>query len=102
MKTNKLTIFIAKTPTELFNFALNPSNTVPWVDSIVKEVTNEWSEYMLHAFEQDKMFEMVAKDGNYHARYTFTSTQKGTHLEYAEWVERGKLTEPFTKEQLEN
>jgi len=90
-----------------------------WVDSIVKEETNEsptklgtvyrnvnragqWSEYKIVVFNQDKMFEMQLNDNNYHVKYTLTPIDKNScGLEYLEWVETGDLAEPFTQEILE-
>jgi len=119
MKEKKLTIIINRPAVEVFSFCLNHKNTPFWVDSIVKEETNEsptklgtvyrnvnragqWSEYKIVVFNQDKMFEMQLNDNNYHVKYTLTPIDKNScGLEYLEWVETGDLAEPFTQEILE-
>ena len=119
MKEKKLTITINRPAVEVFSFCLNPKNMPFWVDSIVKEETNEsptklgtvyrnvnragqWSEYKIVVFNQDKMFEMQLNDNNYHVKYTLTPIDKNScGLEYLEWVETGDLAEPFTQEILE-
>lgn len=119
MKDKKIVIQINKSPTDIFTFALNPANTPLWIDSIVKEEVNEkptrlgsiyrnrhkegkWSEYVITAFDPDKMFEMISRDGNYHVKYTFRPINENlTEMEYYEWVDNGELEEPFTIEILE-
>lgn len=114
MKDNKLTIQINKPVSEVFDFLLNPKNTPLWIDSIVKEETNEWpvkvgskyrnqsregiwSEYTVLSLDQNESFEFVKGDNNYHVRYTFKNIDDNmTELEYYEWVEQGNIEEPFT------
>jgi hypothetical protein len=118
MKELKLTIHINKTPHEVFEFTINPKNTSLWIDSIVKEETNEWpvklgstyrnqgkegkwNEYVVTGFEKDKTFTLSQKGSTYHVRYTFTSVgDDSCKLEYYEWVDDGKLLEPFTMDIL--
>ena len=114
MKENKLLIQIHKPVNEVFEFLLNPTNTPRWIEDIKVEgtsewpiklgtiyrnrnVTNEWSEYIVSALEQNKFFEFTEKDDNYHVRYTFTELEDGiTAVEYFEWVKEGDLDNPFT------
>jgi len=40
------------------------------------------------------LFELTAKDGNYHVRYTFTPVDDNScTLDYHEWVESGNLAD---------
>lgn len=114
MKENRLTIQINKPVNEGFAFALNPQNTPKWLDSIVVEETNgwpirigsvyrnrncqgEWSEYIVTAFKENQMFELMAKDGNYHVRYVYRPIDDYSFtLEYYEWVDKGEIEKPFT------
>lgn len=119
MKDKKLTIQINKPVREVFEFTTNPKNTHLWVNSIVHEETNEWpakvgtiyknrnkegdwSEYEETSFEKDKSFVFSLKGGSYHVKYTFKELpNNGCELEYYEWVDEGKLEEPFTIDILE-
>jgi len=119
MKDCKLVIRINKPVADVFHFTLNPNNTHLWVDSIVKEEVNEtptkvgtiyrnvnkegvWSEYLVLKYEQNKMFEFIASDKNYHVKYTLTPINNSScELEYFEWVENGELEAPFSIRILE-
>lgn len=119
MKDNKLIIQINKPVSEVFGFLLNPKNTPLWIDSIVKEESDEWpvkagskyrnqnrnsvwSEYKVLSLDPNKSFEFVKSDNNYHVRYTFKNLGNNkTKLEYYEWVEKGEVDEPFTQDILE-
>jgi len=111
MNSNRLVVEIKKPVGKVFAFAINPKNTHKWISTIVTEKTNEWpvklgseyanqnkegewSEYKVSAFEKDKLFELTAKDGNYHVRYTFMPVDKQScSLDYHEWVESGELAD---------
>jgi hypothetical protein len=119
MTKNTLTIEINQPISKVFEFTINPVNTPHWIDHLEIEETNEWppelgtiyrnrtnttdwSEYIVSAIEKNKIFELVAKDGKYHVRYTYTPIEpQKTKIEYFEWVDYGELEEPFTFEVLE-
>jgi len=118
VKSNRLTVQIIKPVSEVFAFTINPQNTPKWVDTIVLEQTNEWpikigsqyrnktksgkwSLYDVVGLEENKLFELVARDGNYHVRYTFLPINSyKTEMDYFEWVEEGEIETPFTNEIL--
>jgi hypothetical protein len=118
MKELKLKIVINKPVSEVFEFTINPKNTPLWVNTIIKEETNEypvkngtiykntgdkinWSEYLISGFEKDKSFIFNQINGDYHVKYDFKEITDGkTEVEYYEWVDKGELTTPFTIEEL--
>ena len=119
MNKKRLTIIIEKPVTEVFDFTVNPENTPKWIDGIALEETNEtppklgtiyrnkskdgsWNEYKMTALEPGEMFELTRVDGNYHVRYTFTTTQDGhCNFEYYEWVDEGELDDTVSQQVLE-
>ena len=108
MKSNKVTIQINRSVAEVFAFTINPKNTSLWIETLVKEETNEWlvkvgtvyrnqnkkgewSEYTVSTIQENEIFEMVSKDKNYHVRYTYKAIDdRTTELEYLEWVDKGE------------
>ncbi len=76
MKENTLNITIIRPVSEVFAFTINPNKTPLWISSIVKEEAEqpvgtgtkfrninrqgEWSEYVVSAFELNKLFELSA------------------------------------------
>jgi len=119
MRENKLKIIINKSPNEVFDFTLKSKDTPLWISSIIKEEASErppklgpvyrnvnskgvWSEYLITAFGENKMFEMSSKDNNYHVRCTLKNiNDNATELEYYEWMDKGELDNPFSLEILE-
>lgn len=119
MKNLKLKITINKPILEVFEFTTNPKNTPLWVNTIIKEQTNEWpvkvgsiykntgdninwSEYRVSKFEKNEIFVLDQIGGTYNVKYTFNKlSDSETELEYYEWVDKGELSEPFTIEALQ-
>jgi len=119
MRDCRLTIRINKSSKEIYDFYINPQNTPLWIDSMVKEKTNEWpikigtiyrnqnrkgewSEYKVTALKPYQVFELTSSDGNYHVRYTHNEIdENSSELEYYEWVDKGELEEPFTIDVLQ-
>lgn len=116
MTSNRLSVQIIKPIAEVFAYTINPKNTPAWIDSIEIEETNEWpikvgsqyrnktksgkwNLYDVVGLEENKLFELVARDGNYHVRYSYNPlADYKTEMEYFEWVEQGELEEPFRQE----
>lgn len=118
MKSNKLKVQINKSNQAVYDFYIDPKNTPLWVESIILEQTNEWpikigtiyknqnrarewSEYTVSDLEENKIFELTSKNGNYHVRYTHhPSRDDNAEIEYFEWVDTGELDSPFTQDDL--
>ncbi len=97
---------------------MDPKNTPKWVNSIVREETNEWpvkvgtiyrnqntkgewAEYKVVVITST-MFEFVSTSSTYHVQYTVKSLTPDTaELEYFEWMEEGDIPEPFTLASLQ-
>jgi len=103
---------------DVFAFTVDPSNTPRWIEHLVSEQCSEIpqqigtvytntdstgnvGEYVVSAFEPNKLFELVSKDGNYHVRYTYTDSADGAVMEYFEWMDQGELSGPFEQSVLE-
>ena len=120
MRENKISIIINRSASDVFSFTVNPENTPKWITSIQKEETNEypikvgtiyknvdnsgrWTEYVLTALEENRLFELASKEGSYHVRYTYTpANETSSNLEYFEWVDEGELESPFFQGVLEH
>lgn len=119
MKENRMKIVLEVPIAFAFKFSLNPENTPKWIDSITKEVSNEnppkigtiyknWdregvaTEYEITEFNINNFFTLSEKSGDYHVQYVFKSISNNqTEFEYYEWVDRGELSQPFKRSNLE-
>ena len=119
MKENKLKILIKKPVSIVFNFTIDPSNTHRWIESIteetiqgkeiklgtryVKKDTNgNLNLYDATKFEENKVFELQSVPPFYTVRYTYTLVSGDkTELEYYEWTDEDKLSQPFKQSYLE-
>ena len=118
MKENKLLVQIKQPIDVVFEFTTNPSNTHKWIKSIKLEEANEhpiklgtiyrnkdksgkWNLYVVSKLENNKIFELVSEDKNYHVRYTYTKNNNKTLMEYFEWVDAGEIENPFDKETMD-
>lgn len=118
MKSNRIRVNILSSIKKAFAFTLNPKNTPLWLDDIVIEETNqwpikigtqyknknkkgEWSEYIIAGLKENKYFEFISLNKNYHCRYTYKKIDTNRcQLEYYEWVDDGEITKPFTQKPL--
>src|SRR3989344_4131987 len=118
MKNNKLTIVIDRPIEDVFEYTINPKNTHLWIDAIPEEVASEyppkinteykhregsvWIKFKVIEFERNKVFTLTDSNKNYTVRYTYKKINENkTELEYVEWMNKGKLETPLTKETLE-
>ena len=118
MKDNRLIIKIAKPSAEVFAYYTNPKNTPLWWNAVTVEETSEWpikmgttyrskskdgnwSEFTVTDLKENEVFELTSKDGKYHVRYTHKPIDENSvELEYYEWVDEGKMEDPYTMEIL--
>lgn len=119
MQNNQIIVQVKASADTVFEFTTNPQNTPKWLDQFEYEETNEWpvkvgtkyrnkttvgkwGGYVVVACEQNKLFEILADDNNYHTRYGYKSLgENETELDYTEWVDRGDIECPFTPAMLE-
>ncbi len=118
MQQNKVTIIIDKSIEEVFEFTTNPKNTHLWIPSIEEEIAEEyppkintqyknrgndfkWDFYKVLEFEKNKVFTLTDLKGIYTVKYTYKKLEDNkTEMEYFEWVSKGELSNPFTKDIL--
>ena len=118
MKENKIIVTINKPIEEVFEFTINPKNTHLWIPSIEEEIAEEyppkvdtkyknrgkepkWDFYKVVEFEENKIFTLTDLDGNYTVKYTYKRLEENqTEMEYFEWIKRGELSNPFTRDIL--
>jgi uncharacterized protein YndB with AHSA1/START domain len=116
MQENKITITIDKPIDKVFEFTTNPKNTQLWIPSIVEEIAEEyppkigtqyknrgnasdWDFYKVIEFQNNKLFILSDLEDNYHVKYTYRKINDNqTEMEYFEWVKKGELSNPFTKD----
>lgn len=93
-------------------------NTHLWISSIKEEIVDEyppkinsiyknrgndydWNFYKVQEFKENKIFTLADLQENYHVRYTYKIIDSNkTEIEYFEWVKKGELNCPFTKDIL--
>ncbi len=119
MKENKIIIIIDKPVKEVFDFTTNPKNTPKWLASVSEEIAEEyppkigtvyknrfknsdWNFYKVTEFQKNKIFTLSDPEGNYFVRYTYAGLgENKTKMEYFEWMKKGELKSPFTKDILQ-
>lgn len=119
MKENKLKVLIKKPVKIVFNFTIDPSNTHRWIESITeetiqgkeiklgtryvnKDTNGNLNLYDVTKFEENKVFELKSFPPFYTVRYMYTEVSDDeTELEYHEWTEYDKLSQPFEQSYLE-
>jgi hypothetical protein len=120
MKEIKQKVAIDQPAQKVFGFTINPANTPKWIDSIIKEQASEspaklgtvfknqdrngnWSGYEITAYQQNVMFVMSKRNGDYHVKYKLKPLANNRcELEYSVWVDTGSLNERFTQDMLHN
>jgi uncharacterized protein YndB with AHSA1/START domain len=116
MQENKIKIIINKSIEEVFEFTTNPKNTPLWIPSIEEEIAetyppkigtqyknrgnnSDWDFYKVIEFQENTIFTLSDLDNNYHVKYSYKRISNNqTEMEYFEWMENGKLSNPFTRE----
>jgi polyhydroxyalkanoate synthesis regulator phasin len=119
MQKNVISIVINKPVDDVYEFTTNPKNTHLWISTIKEEkadsyppkigtvyknrgVDTDWDFYKVIELEKNKLFTLSDLENNYFVKYTYKKiTATKTEMEYDEWVEKGELKKPFTKEVLQ-
>ena len=100
MRENRLSIFINKPISEVFEYSLESNNVPKWITSIKEEIpserpvkkgtqlknigknSNTCNFYEVIAFEPNKTFTLKRLNGDYFVKYTCTQKDNGTDFEY--------------------
>lgn len=120
MQENKITIILDKPIDKVFEFTTNPQNTHLWSPSISEEVadeyppkintryrnrgeSNNWDEYKVVEIKKNEVFILADLEENYFVKYTYRKlADNKTEMEYFEWMTKGELSNPYTKDILGN
>ena len=119
MKENKLTIYIDKPTSEVFNYSLESNNVPKWITSIEIEVPSErpvkvgtilknkginsdiWNEYEVIELLSPYTFTLKKLNDDYFVKYTCIENGSGTNFEYLEWAENKNLDDILEMDALE-
>ena len=120
MKENKIIIIINKPIEEVFEFTTNTKNTHTRIPSIDEEISSEyppkvgtryknrgentdWDIYKVVESQKNKVFTLADLDDDYKVRYSYRKIDDNkTEMIYYEWMKKGELASPFTKNILMN
>jgi hypothetical protein len=120
MEQNKLTVVINKSLEDVFEFTVNPKNTPLWIPDMREEIcdvyppkigtvyknrgnSDNWDVYIVTEIQKNRLFTLKSSDNNYHVKYTSRKISDNiTEVEYCEWVNNGKLSNPFNQAILNN
>lgn len=120
MEQNKLKIVINKSLEDVFEFTINPKNTPLWIPGIREEIcdvypprigtvyknrgnSDNWDIYIVTEIQKNRLFTLKSSDNNYYVKYTSRKISENiTEVEYCEWVNHGKLSNPFNQAILNN
>ncbi len=118
MIDQKFVVRINKPIEEVFAFITNPASTPEWINSIVKEesedasfqigtIIRNWdmkgnmNEYKVTAYDKPAVFQLESTVADYKLRYTCTPvSDTQTSFEYYEWSDSGELHSSSMREIL--